>query len=496
MICARIALNFLLWVVITMNKRLMRDSVCSDPNRINSSLLKKVLMTALSRGADFADLFFEYRTSLSILMEEDTIKETDETLAMGLGIRVIKNGRTGYAYSNDLSEEKLIKAARSAAAIADQRKTQPKGFCFRPVRVKNRVARVDKLATASPLHEKLDLVRRAYQSAMNFDRAIKKVQVAYGESTQHVWILNSEGLSIKDCRPMIKLTVHSLAEKQRRRESGYYGGGGRVGLEFFRNSMTPEAIAEESAREACLLLEAIDSPAGSWPVILSPGYSGVLVHEAVGHLLEADFIRKKTSIFWDKLGQQVASGQISIYDDPTIPGFCGSYNIDDEGTRPEKTLLVDKGIIIEFLQDRLSAKSMGKKSNGHGRREDFTHWPLPRMSNTYLAPGEYSPEEIIHGVKKGFYVGHLSGGQVEDSGKFTFSVTLGFLVENGRLTRPVKQATLIGSNLDILQQVEMVGSDLGFGLPTATCSKDGQQIPVNDGCPTMKITRMTIGGQS
>lgn len=471
------------------------NSICPVPFQLNTALLKRVLMTALSRGGDFADLFLEYRTSLSILMEEDIIKESEETLTAGLGIRVIKKDRTGYAYANDLDEQKLIKAARAAAAIADQRISQPRAIVFRPIRVKNRVARVEKLATASPLDEKVDLVRRAYQAALNYDPAIKKVQVTYGESTQHIWILNSEGVSVKDSRPMVRLTVHSLAEREGHWESGYYGGGGRVGLEYFKTSMTPETIGSESAREACLLLEASEAPAGSWPIILSAGHSGVLIHEAVGHLLEADFIRKKTSIFWNKLGQKVASEQVTIYDDPTIPGFRGSYNIDDEGTRPEKTLVIDRGVIKEFLQDKLSARLMGKKANGHGRRQDYSHWPLPRMSNTYLAPGEYAPEEIIHSVKKGFYVGHLSGGQVEDSGQFTFSVTLGFLIENGRLTRPVKQATLIGTNLDILQKVEMVGQDLDFGLQTATCGKDGQQVPVNDGCPTMKITGMTIGGQ-
>ncbi|MDD8019729.1 MAG: TldD/PmbA family protein [Acidobacteriota bacterium] len=473
----------------------MSNSVYQYPLRLDTSLLKKVLMDALSSGGDFADLFIEYRTSLSISMEEDLIKETDENLSMGLGIRVIKKERTGYAYTNDLDEEKLIEAARLAAAIAGTGKPPQKNIRFKPVKAKSQAVRVKNLATASSLAEKIDLVRRAYQSALNYERAIKKVQVTYRESTQHVWILNSEGLSIKDCRPMVKLAVRSLAEKSGRREAGYYGGGGRVGLEFFNQSLAPEAIGEESAREACLLLEAVEPPAGQWPVILSPGHSGVLVHEAVGHLLEADFIRKKTSIFWDKLGQQVASGQITIYDDPTIPGFRGSYNIDDEGTPAEKTLLVEKGSIRDFLYDKLSARLMEKKANGHGRREDFTNWPLPRMSNTYIARGEYSPGEIIKSVKKGFYVNHLSGGQVEDSGQFTFSISLGFLIENGRLTRPVKQATLIGNNLDILQKVEMVGSDLEFGLQTATCGKESQEVPVNDGCPTMKITRMTIGGQ-
>lgn len=467
---------------------------CDNHFRLRTSDLKKALELALSRGGDFADIFLEYRISRSILMEEDIIKETSESITLGLGIRVIKKDRTGYAYTNDLSEEKIKIAAETAASIASSTRAEISQLQLRQIKPKKEVAVVKSLATASQLQKKLELVQKAYHSALKFDPAIKKVQVAYGESTQQVWIVNSEGLSIKDTRPMVKLVAQAIAEKNGRRESGFYGGGGRVGLEFFSSQLTPEEIGQEAAKEAYLLLEAVEPPAGEYPVILAPGHSGVLVHEAVGHLLEADFIRKKTSIFWNKLEKQVGSEQITIYDDPTIPGFRGSYNVDDEGTLPEKTLLIEKGKVKSFLQDRLSARLMKKPVNGHGRRQDFTNWPVPRMSNTYIDRGEYSAEEIIRSVRKGFYVSRLSGGQVEDSGKFTFSVTLGFMVEDGQLTRPVKQATLIGTNLDILQKVEMVGSDLEFGLQTGTCSKEGQDVPVSDGCPTMKISRMTIGG--
>ncbi|MBC7361047.1 MAG: TldD/PmbA family protein [Candidatus Aminicenantes bacterium] len=467
---------------------------CDNHFQLRTSDLKKALELALSRGGDFADIFLEYRISRSILMEEDIIKETSESLTRGLGIRVIKKDRTGYAYTNDLSEEKIKIAAEAAASIASSTRAEISQLQLRQIKPKKEVAVVKSLATSSELQKKLELVQKAYHSALKFDPAIKKVQVAYGESTQQVWIVNSEGLSIKDTRPMVKLVVQAIAEKNGRRESGFYGGGGRVGLEFFSSQLTPEEIGREAAKEAYLLLEAVEPPAGEYPVILAPGHSGVLVHEAVGHLLEADFIRKKTSIFWNKLEKQVGSEQITIYDDPTIPGFRGSYNVDDEGTLPEKTLLIEKGKVKGFLQDRLSARLMKKPVNGHGRRQDFTNWPIPRMSNTYIDRGEYSAEEIIRSVRKGFYVSRLSGGQVEDSGKFTFSVTLGFMIEDGQITRPVKQATLIGTNLDILQKVEMVGSDLEFGLQTGTCSKEGQDVPVSDGCPTMKISRMTIGG--
>jgi TldD protein len=266
-------------------------------------------------------------------------------------------------------------------------------------------------------------------------------------------------------------------------------------MEYFSTDLTPKEIGQDAAKEALELLEAALPPAGEMPVVLAPGHSGVLVHEAVGHLLEADFIRKKTSIFWNKMGRKVGSSLVTIYDDPTIPYFRGSYNIDDEGTVPKKTLLLEKGKMAGLLQDRLSAKLMRRPLTGHGRRQDYSCIPIPRMSNTYIDRGEHSPDEIIKSVKKGFYAHKFLGGQVEDSGKFTFSVSSGYLIENGKLTAPVKQATLIGTNIEILKNIEMIGSDLKFGLQTGTCGKEGQATPVIDGCPTIKISRMTVGGQ-
>ncbi|MGZ7066146.1 MAG: TldD/PmbA family protein, partial [Candidatus Aminicenantales bacterium] len=288
----------------------------------------------------------------------------------------------------------------------------------------------------------------------------------------------------------------AISEVNGQREIGFWGGGGRVGMEYFREVLTPRAIGEQAAREAVLLVEAKDAPAGEMPIVLAPGHSGVLIHEAVGHLLEADFNRKKTSIFWNKTGKKVGSDLVTIYDDPTIPAFRGSYSVDDEGTLPRRTLLIEKGVVRGFLQDRLSAGLMRQPLNGHGRRQDYSHAPIPRMANTYIERGEHAPEEIIGSVKKGFYVASLSGGQVEDSGKFTFSVSLGYLIEDGKLTAPVKQATLIGTNVDILKRIEMAGPDLEFGLQTGTCSKEGQDVPVADGCPTLKISKMTVGGRS
>ncbi len=455
--------------------------------------LGKILATALSQGGDFAEIFQEYRIYNSIGMEEDIIKETSENINCGAGIRVISGDQTGYGYTNVLSLKSLQRVALTAASIAKgSPPLNPAAIQFHRV-VENYYPLI-RPAHDETLETKISLVQETYKAALNFDANIRKAKVSLIDQIRHISIANSEGLGISDVQPLVKLTCLCIAEKSGKREMGYSGGGGRIGLEYFQNVVKPEQIGKEAAQEAINLLEAVDPPAGEMPIVLSPGHSGVLIHEAVGHLLEADFNRKKTSIFWNKMGQRVASEQIFIYDDPTIPFFRGSYNIDDEGTLSQKTPLVERGTLVGLLQDRLSAKLMDEPLTGHGRRQDYTCIPIPRMSNTYIAEGEYEPEEIIKSVHRGFYADKFQGGQVEDSGKFTFSVSSGFLIEKGRLTVPIKQATLIGTNIDILKKIEMVGSDLTFGFQTGTCGKEGQAAPVTDGCPTLKISKMTVGG--
>jgi len=466
-----------------------------DHFRLSAEDLQRTLALALASGGDFAEIFLEFRAYNFVMMEEDIIKETAESVSLGLGIRVLSGEKTGYGYTNDLSPEKIRRAALAASAIANSAKTV-QAIDLRSLPLTHNYYLVGEAAHRLPLEPKIALVKEAYRACQTADPAVNKVKAGIQDSIQFVTIANSEGLLVSDARPMVKLTCTAIAEKGALREFGYSGGGGRVGLEYFRDVLLPEDIGREAAREAVGLLEAKDAPAGEMPVVLSPGHAGVLIHEAVGHLLEADFNRKKTSIFWDKFGKKVGSELITIYDDPTIPAFRGSYNIDDEGTPPHKTILIEKGVIKGLLQDRLSAGLMKMPFTGHARRQDYSDMPIPRMANTYLAPGKTPPEDIVKSVKKGFYADRFQGGQVEDSGKFTFSVSSGFLIENGRLTAPVKQATLIGSNIDILNKIEMVGTDLTFSLQTGTCSKDGQDVPVMDGCPTMKIAKMTVGGHS
>lgn len=456
--------------------------------------LSEILETALSRGGDFAEIFLEYQVFSFIKMEEDIIKETAESISRGAGIRVIAQGKTGFAYTNYLDMEKMAHSALTAAMIANG--SSGKSAPLHPSEFPHQFYPIKQGALYASLNSKIDLVKQAYASAQQLDARVKIVKAGYTDQIQHTTIANSEGLFISDTKPLVRLTCIVIAEQNGRREAGYYGGGGRVGMEYFSESLTPQEVGTHAAQEAIHLLEAVAPPAGEMPVVLSPGHSGVLIHEAVGHLLEADFNRKKTSIFWDKMGKRVGTEQVNIFDDPTIPHFRGSYNMDDEGSIPQKTALITAGRITGLLQDRLSASILQAALTGHGRRQDYTCIPIPRMSNTYIDRGEYSPEEILKSVKRGFYAQLYQGGQVEDSGKFTFSVSSGFLIEDGRLTTPVKQATLIGSNIDILGKITMVGSDLQFGLQTGTCGKEGQSAPVTDGCPTLKIDSMTVGGQS
>ncbi|MBN2207608.1 MAG: TldD/PmbA family protein [Candidatus Aminicenantes bacterium] len=463
---------------------------------LTDAAIRRLLALALASGGDFAEVFCEYRASSFILMEDDIIKETAETISLGLGVRVLRGVTTGYGYANDLSRPSLDAAARTAAAIASGRGRRVRPAPSRPGPRPLRLFPVRLPASKAGLSEKIALVRDAYEAALACDPAVVKVRVGLGDSLQTVRIVNSAGVEARDVRPLIKMTCSAIAERGDRRESGYHGGGGRVGMEYFAEELPPRAIGRAAAAEAVRLLDARPAPAGEMPVVLAPGHAGVLIHEAVGHLLEADFHRRRTSVLWNKIGAKVGADAVTIIDDPTLPRFRGSYDVDDEGTLPRPTVLVENGRAVGRLQDILSARYFKTSPTGHGRREDYSCWPLPRMSNIYIAAGVRSPEEIIGSVDKGLYAEAFQGGEVEDSGKFTFSVSSGYLIEGGRLTAPVRQATLIGTNIDILNKIALVGNDLRFGLPTGTCSKEGQDVPVTDGCPTLKIAEMTVGGRA
>jgi TldD protein len=461
---------------------------------VTREMMKKVLEAALSKGGDFAELFFEYRLSNNVVMEDDIIRESDETVALGVGIRVLNGRKTGYAYTSDLSPETMRRTALTAAAIAAA-PARVRAAQIKPVVPARQVYVMSTPFADAPLGDRITLVQEAYAAAKSHDPRIAKVMANLSDSLQCVTIVNSDGLMVSDARPQARLGVTAIGEQDGKRVNGSDNAGGRVGMAFYRTpGTTPKEIGERAGREAVVLLSAVDPAPGEWPVVLGSHQSGVMVHEAVGHPLEADANWQKTSIMWDQMGKMVADPSVTIYDDATIPHYRGSLNVDDEGTPSEKVMLIDRGRLVGYLHDRLSARILNMKPNGHGRRQRFDYIPIPRMCNTMLERGQASPEDVIGSVSKGFYAQTYAGGMVEDTGKFTFSVNLGYLIENGKLTQPVKNATLIGTNLQILKEVEMIGNDTAIFL--GTCGKSGQAAPVTAGTPTFKLRRMTLGGRS
>jgi len=452
--------------------------------------LKKLLAFGLSKGADLSELYFEHTIANSVTMSEDIIKSSSQDIALGVGTRVIHGNQTGYAFTNELTFESIKNAMLTAASIA---KSKPKIIKanLEQLTTKSKIYDLSTPFAHANLQDKIELIKTAYNTALKYDSRIQKVSVSLLDNLQQITIANSDGLIISDTRPQMRIGISVTAEDKGKRGTSFASEGGRFGMDF-KNAKTPQQVAETAASEALILLEAENPPTGEQIVVLSKDQSGVMIHEAVGHPLEADANWKKQSIMWDKMNQMVSKPFVTIYDDATIPYYRGSLAIDDEGTITENVLLIENGKLVGFMNDRLSAKIMNTKPNGHGRRESYKHIPIPRMNNTILAQGEHDPEEIIKSVKKGFYAVSYQGGQVSNTGKFTFSCNLGYLIEDGKLTKPLKNATLIGTNVQILNEISMIGNDIGFFL--GTCGKEGQSVPVTCGTPTLKIDKMTVGG--
>jgi len=455
--------------------------------------IDKLLQIALDKGGDFSELYFEHRISNNLTLEEDLIKNSSESISLGVGVRVLKGKQTGYGYTNNLTFDEIKNAAIAAAVIATGN-AKIKSINVAEKAYKQQVYQMKKALSEHELKPKIELAQRANDAAKAYDSRIEKVSVNFGDELQTVTIANSDGLLITDARPQARFNVVSTAKDGDKRSTGFHSGGGRVGMDYYINVKTPETIAKNSAEEAITLVNAENAPAGEYPVVLGEGQSGVMIHEAVGHPLEGDANWKKQSIMADKLGQMVANDIVTIYDDATIPDYRGSLNIDDEGTVTENVMLIEKGKLVGYLNDRLSAQLLKLKANGHGRRQSYRYPPIPRMNNTILEKGNHSTEEIISSVKKGFYAKTYQGGMVDNTGKFTFSVNLGYLIEDGKITKPLKNATLIGSNIQILQNVDMIANDMGFFL--GTCGKAGQSVPVTAGTPTLRISKMTVGGEA
>ncbi len=459
---------------------------------ISREQVEKVLSEAMSRGGDFADVFVQRRNSRSIPLEERKIRSAEVRISQGVGIRVLSGEKTGYAYSDSLDPKSLMEAAKVAARIADGPDVDV------PVRVASSAAPdyspTLTPAQSRPVKEMTALVKRACKAAYDYDPHVKQVSVSWVDIDEDVIVANSDGLWIADHETLLRIYVQSMATKGAISQMGSFGGGGRMGIEFF-DTLSPEDIAKESARMAVIQLDAVPAPAGMMPVVIKNGWGGVLFHESVGHGLEADFIRKQTSLFAGRMGEKVASDLCTVVDDATIPNCRGSYNIDDEGTPGQRKVLIEKGVLKGFLTDRLNGGLLGMPLTGNGRRQNYHDYPIPRMSNFFVAAGESDPEEIIKSVDYGVYAGYFSGGQVDiTNGNFTFSVTEGYLIEKGKLTAPIRGATLIGNGPDVMQKIVMVGTDLELDKGIGTCGKDGQGVPTGVGMPTVKIAEMTVGG--
>ena len=460
---------------------------------ITERLLERCLGEALSAGGDYADLYFESVTATSLGVDEQIVKSASQGTSAGCGIRVLSGERTGYAYTDNLSPERLLHAARTAALIASgPAKQTVQGFVEAPVAD---LYPVPLGGFDLDLAARLELILRADRAARAYSPSIVQVRSSYSEELRRILIAASDGAFASDTQPLCRLNVFVIAKQDAITTKGSAGAGGRAGLDQFTGTKSPEHLAQEAARGAILQLGAVAAPAGEMEVVLGPGWPGILLHEAVGHGLEADFNRKKTSAFAGLIGQQVASSKVTVVDNGTMAGRRGSLNVDDEGSATQETTLIENGVLRGYLTDKLSARLTGAKNTGSGRRESYQSIPMPRMTNTYMLAGDDDPADILRSVKRGLYAVNFGGGQVDiTNGKFVFSASEAYLIEDGKITAPVRDATLIGNGPEALKYVSMVGHDLKMDEGIGTCGKDGQSVPVGVGMPTIKLDRMTVGG--
>ncbi len=470
------------------------DSFFARKFGLTTADLEGYLSVALSHGGDYADLYFEYVATSSLGIDEGIVKSASQGVSLGVGVRVLSGEKTGYAYSDDLSPDKIRHACKTAACIANgPSKVEKTGLYEGPKRDLYPVLTAPNDTT---LNERVELIKRADRAARAYDSRVFQVRASYADNVREILVATSDGTLSHDRQPMARVNVTVLARQgDGSPQEGYAGGGGRMGLEVFESDKSPERYAREAARQAIMQLDAIDAPAGEMTVVLGPGWPGVLLHEAVGHGLEADFNRKGVSAFSGRIGQKVASELCTVIDDGTMAHRRGSINMDDEGNPTQQNVLIEKGILRGYLQDNLSSRLMGGASTGSGRRESYQHVPMPRMTNTFMLSGDSTPEEIIRSVPKGLYCVNFSGGSVDiTSGNFVFSASECYEIENGRLGRPVRGASLIGNGPEAMKYVSMVGNDLKLDEGIGVCGKEGQSVPVGVGIPTVRIDQMTVGG--
>lgn len=460
---------------------------------VDENLIREGLRAALARGADRADLFFEHRVSTYVTLEDGEVNRAYTSVDLGVGVRAVKGDQTGYGYTEELTAEAIRRAASTAAAVASgPSRDAPVAFSTSPLpdRYPARVAWQSVKAD-----QRVPLLTRIDSGARSADQRVVKVRASLSDSYGAILIVDSDGRYFEDVVPNTSLYTSVTAEHKGRRETNGYNVAGRAGMELYTDDRMGRIVKEAVAR-TMILFDAIPAPLGEMPAVLAAGASGILLHEAIGHGMEADFNRKNTSIYSDRIGKPIAKDIVSIVDDGTLASSRGAINIDDEGNAPERTLLVDRGTLATYMHDSISAKHYGVKPTGSGRRESFRHVPMPRMRATYMLPGPHDDEEIIKSVKKGVYCSNFTNGQVNiGAGDFTFYVKNGFLIEDGKLTRPITDVNLIGNGPKILERVDMVGKKLELDEGGWTCGKNGQSVPVSLGIPTVRVSSITIGGR-
>lgn len=466
-------------------------------NNINHQDLFTLLGQLSERRLDYADLYFQASYHESWVLEDRIIKDGSYHIDQGVGVRAISGEKTGFAYADQITLNALTQSAQAARSIVREQ-GDGRSKVLGAVTYPSLYPTLDPLSSLSR-EDKIALLHRVDQVARAADPRVQEVTASLTGVYEQVLVAATDGTLAADVRPLVRLSISVQVEDNGKRERGSSGGGGRSGYEFFLADENGEVRAEAWAREAVRLalvnLSAIAAPAGSMPVVLGAGWPGVLLHEAVGHGLEGDFNRRGTSVFSGQMGQLVASELCTVVDDGTITGLRGSLAVDDEGVPGQYNVLIENGILKGYMQDKLNARLMGVKPTGNGRRESYAHLPMPRMTNTYMLAGKSTPQEIIESVEYGLYAPNFGGGQVDiTSGKFVFSTSEAWLIENGKVTKPVKGATLIGSGIEAMQQISMVGNDLALDKGVGVCGKEGQSVPVGVGQPTLKLDKLTVGG--
>jgi len=463
------------------------------PGGLASTDLDRVFGQLAGPSIDAADLYFQHSRSESWMLEDGIVKEGNHSIEQGVGVRAMSGEKTGFAYSDEIVLPELLTAAKSARAIA-QSGNDRAAHALTARNAQSLYPAIDPVESIAN-EEKIALLREVDKFTRALDPRVTQVIVSLSATLDTVLVAAMDGTLAADVRPLVRMNVNVIAEQNGRRESASSGGGGRYGYRELLANGRAHAFAREAVRQALVNLESVPAPAGSMTVVLGPGWPGVLLHEAIGHGFEGDFIRKGTSAFAGRYGDRIAAKGVTVVDDGTLANRRGSLSVDDEGTPTERTVLVEDGVLKGYMQDKFNAQLMGQRSTGNGRRESFAHLPMPRMRNTYMLAGQHDPGEIIASVERGLYAVNFGGGQVDiTNGKFTFSASEAYLIENGKVTRPVKGATLIGSGPEVLTRVSMIGNDLKLDEGVGVCGKEGQSVPVGVGQPTLRIDAMTVGG--